>query len=248
MSLVDQLSPIHRSALADAVAHVEEAYQPWAVIAAGTIVYGEPDENSDLDLYVLHDGDYRQRVQRWFQGIPVEIFVNTEGSVLEYLKEEEADGRLLTADMISKGIIVKGEHEPRLKTLRDRALESMNSEPQWTGADLIQARYGAALLVEDALDRRGTDPESAMMLLGMAMNATLTYWFKAHGLFIPRHKDLLAALGGADPELARLLRQFWGDHGSADRWEAAMAVADRTLKTRGFFEWESERQSVASSA
>src|SRR5690606_22200458 len=76
---LDQLSPTHREALESAVAYVADRYKPRAVVAAGTIIYGDPDQNSDLDPYVLHDQPYRQRVQRHFNGVPAEIFVNTDG-------------------------------------------------------------------------------------------------------------------------------------------------------------------------
>lgn len=146
-----------------------------ATLVSRSSTQGPAGGRSDLDLYVLHDQPYRQRVQRRFNGAPAEIFVNTEASVLAYLNEEEAEGRLLTAHMLANAVVVKGAGDQRLRALRDRASQSLNARPPWTESDVVQARYGAALLVEDAIDRKDADPESAMMLLGMAMGAPVSH-------------------------------------------------------------------------
>ena len=49
--------------------------------------------------------------------------------------------------------------------------------------------------MEDALDKREADPETAMKLLGMAMEAVVSLWFKRLGRYQPRHKDVLAEAG-----------------------------------------------------
>src|SRR5690349_862702 len=63
-------------ALRDAVAFVLERFQPVGIVAAGTIVRGAPDPSSDLDLWVIHLQPVRQRLQKFFQGVPAEIFEN----------------------------------------------------------------------------------------------------------------------------------------------------------------------------
>jgi hypothetical protein len=248
MSLLDHLSVEHRQAVEDAFRYVRERYEPWAVLAAGTIIRGNADAHSDVDLYVLHDAPFRQRVQRRFGGIPVEIFVNPESSVRKYLEEEEREGRPITAHMLATAVVLEGEQDPRLDELLDLARTSLESRPEWAESDLTEARYSAALLFEDALDRRDADAETAMKLLGMAMNAALEFWFKRSGCFIPRHKDVLTEVDSADQSLGELCRRFWGDHPSEDRWVAALSVADRTIGTHHFFEWESEEGPVESSA
>jgi hypothetical protein len=244
---LDHLSPVQRAALDAATAFVHDRYTPWGVLAAGTIIRGESDPHSDIDLYVLHDAPFRQRVQRRFSGIPVEIFVNTVTSVLGYLDDEEKDGRPSTAHMLATGVVLRGEHDPRMGELQGRAQQSLASRPEWKEPDLVGDRYGAATAIEDALDRRSTDPETAMRLLMRGVDGALSYWYKKHRAFIPREKELLSRVVEGDQELDRLMRRFWGDHSYAERWDAGIDIADRVLETRGFFEWESERDSVPSS-
>ena len=245
MSRLDLLSAEQRRALDAAKAFVEDRYQPWAMLAAGTIVRGESDLNSDIDLYVLHDEPFRQRVQRRFGDVPFEIFVNTAASVHRYLEREEASGRPSTAHMLATGVVLTGIEDQRLAELRDRARRSLASRPQWTRLDLLRERYAAASQVEDAIDRIRADPATAMRLLGRGVDASLSYWYKERGTFIPRQKELVAGVADHDSRLDRLIRVFWGDYSFEERWSAGMEVADRVLGTRGFFEWESEREPVA---
>ena len=243
---LSQMSEGHRAALEEAVAYVRKRYEPWGILAAGTIVGGDPDPHSDIDLYVLHDASFRQRVQRRFNGVPVEIFVNPESAVRGYIEDEAVDGQPITAHMFVTGVPLLGSDDARFEALRRLSQESMDGSPGWSEAQLVQARYGAATLVEDALDRREADPETAMRILSKAMDAVVSYWFKLRGEYQPRNKDVLAAIGDKDPEFGRLCRRFWGDGSSSERWDAALAVADRILETRGFFEWESEQSPAGS--
>ena len=244
MSPLEHLSAKHRSALDAATVFVTERYSPWAIVAAGTIVRGTPDRHSDLDLYVLHDASFRQRVQRFFLDVPVEIFVNTEASVKGYLAEEEKDGHLFTAHMLATGIVIIGASDPRLLELLTRAQQSLASTPSWTDSSILRSRYEAASMVEDAIDRREVDASAAMRFLMRGVDEAVSVWFKRRGLFIPRQKEILDNIQREEPEVARLLRIFWGDYPYAQRWDAGIAVSDQVLGTRGFFEWESDRESV----
>ena len=198
----------------------------------------------NLDVYVLHDGSFRQRVQRTWHGVPVEIFVNPEAAVLNYFEVEARDGRPHTAHMLATGVVIHGDTSDRLSALRAKAREYLETPPSWSNAELTQARYGAATLIEDALDKRSSDPETAMRLLTQAMESTLTYWFKQRGSNIPRAKQVLSYVDLLDPDLGLLVRDFWGARPLEERWSVALALADRVLETRGFFDWESERQDV----
>src|SRR5262249_52666417 len=63
-------------ALREAVTFVMERFQPVGIIATGTIGRGTPDAASDLDVWVVHLEPVRQRLQKFFNGVPAEIFVN----------------------------------------------------------------------------------------------------------------------------------------------------------------------------
>ena len=244
MGRLDQLAPHHARALSEAVEYAVERYDPWAVMVTGTIVRGEADPRSDIDLYVLHDEPFRQRVQRWFNGVAVEIFVNPESAVLGYLESEAESGRLFTAHMLSTGVPVLVREEERMKALVAKARSALAKTPEWDGAVLTRDRYAAATLVEDALDRWEEDRVTALYLLSKGVDASVLYWFKSGGQNIPRNKEVVPELARSDPDLGALLERFFRSAPESERWEVGLEIAQRILGTQGFFEWESERDAV----
>ena len=82
-------------ALRDAVSFVLASFTPVGIIASGTILRGNPDATSDIDLWVIHLEPMRQRVQKFFNAVPVEIFVNPPWTIQTYLRRSNPmPGRL----------------------------------------------------------------------------------------------------------------------------------------------------------
>src|SRR5215813_6818635 len=81
--------------------YILERFQPvLGIIVAGSILRGEGDERSDLDTFVIFEGDYRQRVQKLFNGVRFEIFANPPRRIPQYFIEEHNDGEPITAHII----------------------------------------------------------------------------------------------------------------------------------------------------
>jgi predicted nucleotidyltransferase len=62
-----RLEPPFDRALDDALAYVVSRFDPAGIVVSGTIVRGNPDAESDLDIFVVHHALLRQRVQRRFR-------------------------------------------------------------------------------------------------------------------------------------------------------------------------------------
>ena len=60
-------------ALRDAVSFVLDSFKAVGIITSGTIVRGNPDATSDIDLWVIHLEPNRQRIQKFFNSVPVEM-------------------------------------------------------------------------------------------------------------------------------------------------------------------------------
>ena len=58
------------------VEFILENYSVLGIIVSGTIIRGNQDLSSDLDIYVIQKEPFRQRLQKFFNHIPAEIFVN----------------------------------------------------------------------------------------------------------------------------------------------------------------------------
>jgi hypothetical protein len=110
----------YATALHEAVRYIFGRWAPVGIVAAGTIIRGHPGPASDLDLHVLHRRPERRRVQRFFNGVPAEIFVNLPERVERDLAGEQRDGRQTTAHMLATGAVVYAA-DATLAQLRERA-------------------------------------------------------------------------------------------------------------------------------
>ena len=225
-------------ALREAVDHIFSEFKPIGIVATGTIVRGAPQANSDLDLYVVHLAGHRRRVQRFFAGVATEIFVNPPSAVRAYFRDEDRDGRRLTAHMLATGVVVFREGNI-IDQLRAEAEEWLAKETRMSDLERISTRYAIASRLEDALDVIDTDEVTARMNLADVVTAMLEYSCKTESGRIPRRKDLLASVASTQAEVARLAGEFFRSTTVAQGAELASRIADRTIGARGFFAWDS---------
>ena len=141
--------------------------------------------------------------------------------------------------MIASGFRVYGGE--MLEALRTEAGEWLQKPSPLTPEQDVTARYLAATLLEDGEDVMEGDPAMASALLAEAMLAMLRYHLRARNGVIPGKKSQLLELERSDPVAAGLTRDFFAAADFEHRLVAARAFADRTVRARGFFEWDSER-------
>lgn len=237
------LAEPYRTALKEAVAYIAGRFNAIGILAAGSIIRGAPDASSDLDLYVIQRAEFRQRLQKRFNGVFAEMFVNPPTAIQKYFTEEQASRRPLTAHMLATGFVVF-QSDPIVSELRAKAAQLLASPPPIIPAEMTYTRYLAAVLYEDAVDKIHTDPPTAQMLLHQAIAAMLQFAFVSRGLFLPRGKDLLEELASLNPTLASDARGYFSANNLDDQFDYAGGIVARTIQTRGSFEWESEPEEV----
>jgi hypothetical protein len=238
-----QLSERYDKALREAVEFILTRFKPIGIVATGSIIRGNPDSTSDLDIEVIHDARYRQRIQKFFNNVPAEIFVNPLSSIERYLVQERAEGRPSTAHMIATGFVIL-EKDSTVALIRQKAMAILAERPVYSEERLKRSHYGAATIYEDAIDVIKTDPVTANMLLAQAVREMLHYYFLSSNRFIPRHKELIATINGLDGELGDKVKRFFNE-GDADlRSDLAGKIADQTIGVRGFYEWESSQEEI----
>ena len=88
-------------------------------------------------------------------------------------------------------------------------------------------------------------PETAKMILTLAVYDMLHYRFLAANRFRPRDKDLLEALTPLDADLAATARAFFAQPSLSLAVDLAKDIADRTIETYGFFEWATPPERIA---
>jgi predicted nucleotidyltransferase len=226
-----------------AIDYLLENYEPVGIIASGTIIRGTPDKSSDLDIYVIHKEPFRQRLQKYFNGVPVEIFINPPFQVEKYFKEEQAARRPLTAHMLSTGFVIL-DTDPMIEKLRQKA-EGFLLAPPAAPRELIYQRYLIALLYEDAVDVVEKDPDTANMIANRAVVEMLDFCFVKAGKFLPRAKSLLTELEKVDENVSKLARSFYQATDIKEKVELAGKISDAVVGERGFFEWASPPNEVS---
>lgn len=233
------LSPRHRVALLDAWRWIDASLQPQGLLVTGSIVRGEAHAGSDLDLVVLWPRAGRQRVQRWFAGVPAEVFANSAAWLMHSVTSEALGGRPVMAHMLATGVVLRDD-DTALARVAAEAARLLRGGPQMSARELEARRYFAVGSVEDALDLLPTDGGDARLLVHRAVDAMLGYAFLARGRFLPPAKLRLAELRALDPGAADSLLAVLDAADAAARAQLLREAGERILGANGFFAWDSD--------
>jgi len=225
-------------ALREAVSFVLASFKPVGIIASGTIVRGQPDTTSDLDLWVVHFEPWRQRTQRFFNMVPAEIFVNPPWTIESYFAHDQSSARPISAHMMATGHVILAA-DPIVAELRRKAQWLLTQPPDLNEEAIERARYVAATHLEDATDIVLRNPTAASMILSQAVIEMMRCAFIQARRFVPRDKDLLEEFGLLHAEAAANVRAFFQTSDCDERVSLATGLADKILGVRGFFEWAS---------
>ena len=241
--MLPALSPPHDLALHQAIETITDRFAPVAIVASGTIVRGTPSATSDLDIVVIHDQPWRQRVQCFFNGVPAELFVNPAFQIRNAFVTEARDARPVLAHMLATGIIVLDRTGIGAE-LQAEANANLAHGPLVPTGWLELRRYGIATVFEDAVDLEEIDPDRSRTLAMQALTESIDWWFPAHGHWRPRSKSLLADFQQHHPALGETARQAI-DAPHLDQCLAHTAtVLAGTIEATGFFAWESTPEPV----
>ncbi len=225
-------------ALRGAVSFVLASFRPVGIIASGTILRGNPDATSDIDLWVVHLEPMRQRLQKFFNGVPVEIFVNPPWTIQTYFAQDQSSSRPISAHMMATGHVILAI-DPIVDELRRKAEWLLTQPPDLNEEAITRAKYTAATHFEDGTDIAFRNPVGASMMLSQSLVEMMRFAFLQARRFIPRDKDLLEEFALLDNEAAAKVDAFFKTSDCQERVSLATEVADRILGTRGFFEWTS---------
>jgi predicted nucleotidyltransferase len=230
-------------AVEELVTYVRATYAPLGIVVSGSIVRGEAGPTSDFDVFVVHSEAWRLREQKRFAGVPAELFVNPPVQVRRYFEREHADARPGTAHMFATGEVIEPVH-PVIADLVREAREWLSRPVETTDAALVQLRYGAVDILDDARDVIDSDPAMAALLLGDAVQVIVRYAFWRRRRFEPRRKERIAALSSIDAEAAALVHKYLASTGH-ERLATVEVLARHVLEVDTFFEWTSMREPVA---
>ena len=244
------LTPPYDGALRAAVEFILERAEPEHILGiyvTGSVLRGQGSPTSDLDIFVVHDNPWRQRVQRRFGGVPVEMFFNPPEQVRLTFEKERTGRRPYAAHMIATGF--PAYESEAAAALRQEALTMLGAGPKaLDGHETNRAKYACVTLLEDGQDVADTDPAASLLLLARAVDAAVRFRYALAGRWEPRDKELVRGLAEVDPELQRLVEAFAAACDPYERSEAARRIVERCAGVTESFEWESPREPVSGTA
>lgn len=230
----------HRIALERTTAFIDEHYQPIGTIASGTIIRGTAHPSSDLDMVVAHLPGWRQRHQRWENGVPIEIFVNPIAEIERTMQRDVESGRPVMIHMIATGIIVHDTNDT-MRRLQHDARQRLRGGPLVPDEALTAMRYAIATECEDALDILQEDADRAGAMATSSLLQAIRLRFLQEGRWLPREKQLLGALDDLDRDLGLACREALRPI-PAERVRLSQPIIEGIAGSSRFFAWESSRQ------
>ncbi len=241
--MTPNLTEAHRIALAEAISSILDRYEPLAIVASGSIVRGAGHAGSDFDIVVVHEPNWRQRIQHVFLDVPCEIFVNPVAQIRRQMAQDAREGRPVMAHMLATGTVVHDTNGIGV-TLQQEGRENLAAGPKIDAAALDYRRYGIATVFEDAVDLVTIDPERCRAMLVEALVSGLKWWSLANGRWLPRDKELFTNLDLHDPDLGSLLRSVLREPDAQRQAVRAAPVMQRLIGATGFYEWEGRPEPV----
>jgi hypothetical protein len=240
---ISALSPRHKLAIAAAATYIKETFDPSGILVAGTIVRGEGHVNSDLDFAVVHDKPWRQRVQRFEEGVPIEIFVNPLEEWRRAFEREVRSGHPPMLGVFATGVTIL-DRDSLVSTLSTDAQALLEQGPNLSEEHLTALQYSLVAHFEDAVDIEQIDLDRSNAFVVNSLIQAAKLYFLQSGRWLPREKLLLSSLESLNPDLGRSLRAVFDAPRS--RWvRMTTPIVEQIAGTARFFAWDSEPQPVA---
>jgi hypothetical protein len=232
-------------ALETVLAEIETETEPVGILLTGSVIHGNAAATSDLDVAILHDQPWRQRVQRVVESVPVECFINSHAWWMRTLDSEAAGGRSPAAHFLARGVIWRDD-EGRMRELQRTAQRYVDAGPQISEQILVALRYAAVSTLEDGTDIVTIDAARARWLLYDAIDKALRYHYMRNRTWIPREKDLFQDVDERWPGLGAFVREAFNSGSVVALSNMATEVVRTCTGGTRFFDWSSSRQELDS--
>jgi hypothetical protein len=231
----------HQTAIDQAIKWIRERFDPIGIIVTGTIIRGNPSLNSDLDIFVIHGEPYRQRIQKFFNGIPCEIFVNHANHIHRYFESDYKNNRPVSAHMLATGTVLLGGDNEEVRQIIQLAKEFSEKPLIPDDHGNTADRYRIATLFEDAADLKEKDPVTCLYFLNRTVIEAIDFLFIEAHRPLPGAKERIRQIQEFRPEAGKLVTGYFNARGLDERYAIAKMLVEMAVGATGFFEWESER-------
>lgn len=232
----------HKQALEKAIEWIKSYFNPIGIIVSGSIIRGNPNDKSDFDIYIIHEEGFRQRIQKYFDGVACELFINTPNQVCAYFEQDYHSNRPVTAHMIASGVFYFGENHSECKKIVETAKSYLSKKPIVSDKRLIFDKYSIALSFEDAIDMKNIDSVTASYFLHKSMYDLINFLYYKNQIQLPRAKERISTIKLLFPEIYIHVINFYTSNQIDQKIEIMQFLMNTYLGEIGFFEWESEKE------
>jgi hypothetical protein len=217
-------------------------YHPKAEVAfvAGSVVRGEADEGSDLDIVVIYAGDAQgpRRHAVSHEGWPVEMVVYDLKSSDLHIDSDARRGMPALPAMIAEGVLLTGP-SVLADTRKTRAVAVLAAGPPALQREEIDMRRYMLTELLDEIEGGTRQDRPVMMSLALLYQDLADFYLRAHGKWSGRGKALFRALEASFPDAARRYEAAFVVAFSLEGVHEVLALADDMLKPFGGRSWQS---------
>ena len=217
-----------------------------ALFLAGSIVRGEGNRYSDLDIVVVHErlpAAYREsfKFSRW----PVEVFVHDPATLGYFFEQDRIRGIPSLAAMISEGIEI-----PEANQLSNACKEKANAllakgPPSWNQSDVDASRYAITNLLDDI-----REPRSYMEAVAIGAelhNALATHVFRTRDMWSATGKMIPRRLEKTLPDIAANWQACFSSVFKTGRSDDLVLMVETLLAPNGGLLFENYTQTAPAS-
>ena len=196
---------------------------------AGSYARGAPMATSDVEVFVVVPGLWRQRQIRYREGYEFEIFFNPVAQLERELAEGQTEANASTVSILHDAEIID-DATGVIARLKMRAEAIWTAGPPACPPLTVQLlRYAVSDGVKDVFDLLDAGRrEAAQVLAGNLMVTILEAYFRLHRLWAPKPKDQVEVFLARRPDLGdEVRRALRADLASLE------ALADHVLAPAG---------------
>ncbi|MEA1010686.1 MULTISPECIES: nucleotidyltransferase domain-containing protein [Bacillus cereus group] len=170
-------------------------------LLGGSVVRGEATKTSDLDIVIIdHSLSSCYRESFYSNGWPVEVFVHNFETYKNFFEMDCDRGRPSLPQLVSEGIVLKGENEI-VEKLKREANDLLKQGPgKWNEETMKQKRYFITDTLDDFIG--ATKREEELFIANLLADLVHEYVLRVNGRWLGNSKWFIRVLKRYDEQYA----------------------------------------------
>lgn len=200
-------------------------------ILGGSIVRGEGNNHSDLDIFVIDpmiQGPYRESLM--YQGFPVEVFIHTLQSYKNFFKSDCERARPSLPQMVAEGKPIV-EHRITKDIVKEAKILLETGPLSWSEEKRQIEQYGLTDLLDDF--EGSTRPDEDLFIAGSLADKTHEFYLRVNHQWVGSSKWVLRALKRYHPEFANQFADAFKTFYNTGEKSAVIELVDEVLEPYG---------------